>query len=220
MENYQGFTPPREEILVYSDDNYNFRVYIADIEDDPNYYNPLFELLGNLGSNACVTFLINSYGGSLDIAIAIRNAIVNTEAETVAIIMSTAHSAGSIIALSCSELFADEGSYMLIHNGSNGMGGKSSDLEKQMEFTKPHYRNLTQAIYQDFLTDDEIQEMCKGDDKWFDSTQINERWKVVSQRRFEKFKEASREDAEEREAATVAKLIESGKYKIEKVSGS
>jgi hypothetical protein len=108
---------------------------------------------------------------------------------------------------------------MKVLNLYAGIGGNRK-LWQDVDVTAVELNPEVAAIYQDFLTDDEIQEMCKGDDKWFDSTQINERWKVVSQRRFEKFKEASREDAEEREATTVAKLIESGKYKIEKVSGS
>ena len=149
----------------------------GDIEDDLSLYRDCIEEIKEANQGDVVSLILNTRGGSLKTALAIINAIQQTEADTVAVIEGEAASAGSLIAMHCQNVELNPYSTMFIHSESFGSAGKRSEVKSQVEFSLDWVENVFRNSYYGFLTDEEMDKVLEGKDYYFNAEQILERLK-------------------------------------------
>lgn len=139
---------------------------------EAKYYRTVLQGIESLGEGDVVLLNINSYGGQLDGAIAIINAIENTDADVHASIEGVAASAASLIALAAPSISVSPYATMMVHSATFGAFGKQSDVISHASFVDKQVRNLMGSVYKDFLTDKELEEVIMGRELWFDAEEI------------------------------------------------
>lgn len=142
---------------------------------DPKYYRHVLARINDLDEADCVELVISSYGGSVDGAVSIINALRRTEAHTVAVLDGIAASAASLIALSCNEIVVSDNAKLMIHSAHGVIGGTMSNSAAYSAFMDAELRKLMTSVYLGFLTQSELEDVFKGCELWFNSDQIIER---------------------------------------------
>jgi ATP-dependent protease ClpP protease subunit len=175
------------------------KVFLDEYIREPKYYRTVLQGIDSLGEGDVVLLSINSYGGQLDGAIAIINAIQDTDADVHASIEGVAASAASLIALAAPSISVSPYATMMVHSATFGAFGKQSDVISHASFVDKQVRTLMHSVYKDFLTDKELEEVIMGKEMWFDSEEIVRRLELRAQL------QEKREKAEEKAAATTAK---------------
>lgn len=145
---------------------------------EAKYYRTVLQGIESLGEGDVVLLNINSYGGHLDGAIAIINAIENTDAEVHASIEGVAASAASLIALAAPSISVSPYATMMVHSATFGAFGKQSDVISHASFVDKQVRNLMGSVYKDFLSDKELEEVIMGKELWFDAEEIVRRLEI------------------------------------------
>ena len=151
------------------------KAYIDEEVKSAKYYRNLIQTIDTLGQDDSVYISINTYGGHLDGAIALINAMQNTDANVHCHIDGVAASAGSLIALASPSVSVSPYASMMIHAASFGAYGKQSDVISHASFVDKQVKGLMNDIYKDFLTDKEITEIIMGKEMWFNAEEIIER---------------------------------------------
>lgn len=142
---------------------------------EPSFYNEVLDRIDRLTENDHLVVEIDTNGGNIDGAIAIMDAIENTQAEVIGVIKNKAYSAGSAIALTCPTLNISPNTRMMIHSFTAGYFGKDNELEANFEFNQKYLHNFMGNTYKYFLTEKEISELFAGKDIWLDADQVLER---------------------------------------------
>jgi len=163
---------------------------------EPETFNDELNLIENMSENDSCTLIINSGGGLLDTCIEFVSAIDETAGHVHGHIAASAHSAASIIFLRCHSYSVSKHADMLIHNGSGGAGGKFSDWVSKTEHDKKRHEMFFKDVYQDFLTDQEIEDVLRGVDIWLDATHIEERLERMIEIRTARMEADAEEQAE------------------------
>lgn len=152
-----------------------YHYYITEEIRGIDYYLDLINTLKMSNSSDTIIIFLNSYGGDVQTAIAIINAIRSSEANVISCLESKAYSAASLIFLSAPKYIVTPNSSFMIHNYSQMIFGKGSELESQIEFQKKYFKKLYKDIYGGFLTDAEISKVLSGADIWMDSDEVLQR---------------------------------------------
>lgn len=148
------------------------KVYLDEYIKEAKYYRSWLQSVDSLSEGDLILININSYGGQLDGAIAIINAIQNTDADVHATIEGVAASAASLIALASPSISVSPYATMMVHSATFGAFGKQSDVISHASFVDKQVRNLMGSVYKDFLTDKELEEVIMGKEMWFDAEEI------------------------------------------------
>lgn len=148
------------------------KVFLDESIREPKYYRTVLQGIESLSEGDVVLLTINSYGGQLDGAIAIINAIQNTEADVHCSIEGVAASAASLIALAAPSISVSPYATMMVHSATFGAFGKQSDVISHASFVDKKVRGLMNSVYKDFLTDKELEEVIMGKELWFDAQEI------------------------------------------------
>lgn len=154
------------------------KVYLDENIREAKYYRSWLQSVDSLGEGDLILININSYGGQLDGAIAIINAIQDTEADVHASIEGVAASAASLIALAAPSISVSPYATMMVHSATFGAFGKQSDVISHASFVDKQVRTLMSSVYKDFLTDKELEEVIMGKEMWFDSEEIVRRLEI------------------------------------------
>lgn len=157
------------------------KVFLDENIREAKYYRTVLQGIDALGEGDLILLNINSYGGQLDGAIAIINAIENTEADVHASIEGVAASAASLIALAAPSISVSPYATMMVHAATFGAFGKQSDVISHASFVDKQVRNLMGSVYKDFLTDKELEEVIMGKELWFDAEEIVRRLELRSE---------------------------------------
>lgn len=142
---------------------------------EPHLYRDLINLLYMADENTEFNLLINSPGGNLSSAMAVIEAIKNTEAMVRAIIVNECHSAASIIALNCAEIVVTDTAHMMIHTASYGTGGNTHGVQRHVDFSTKMINKMLQNTYSGFLSVAELEDVERGIEMWFDADEIKVR---------------------------------------------
>ena len=152
--------------------NRSIKIFLDESIREPKYYRTVLQGIDSLNEGDLVIININSYGGHLDGAIALINAIENTEADVHVIIEGIAASAASLIALAAPSISVSPYATMMVHSATFGAFGKQSDVISHASFVDKQVRNLMGSVYKDFLSDKELEEVIMGKELWFTSEEI------------------------------------------------
>lgn len=191
MKNYQatnrnnsdedeGLFPfgPNQAHLPYFESTQTTKMIKAFLDEDikdAKYYRPLIHAIESANEGDLVYLSINSYGGYLDGAISLINAIQSTDATVHACIDGTAASAASLIALAAPSIAVSPYASMMIHAATFGSFGKQSDVMSHASFVDKRVKTLMANIYKDFLTESEFAEVLMGREIWLTAEEIVER---------------------------------------------
>ena len=171
-------------ILASSNENYikttkveynRHEVFLDDEIGEPSCYRELISLLFNASEADEFTFYINTIGGSLSTTLAIIEGMKNTNAVITGVLMNETHSGGSMIALNCHNLAVLDSAEMMCHTASYGTAGNVSNVRSHTEFATRRVAKIIDDTYEGFLTPEEIVELKKGVEMWFDAEEIRER---------------------------------------------
>lgn len=118
------------------------KVYYGDIEGDIDlglapYVKRIVETANSTGADAII-FRINTFGGRVDAATQIKDAILNSQVKTIAFIDKRAISAGSLIALSCENIVMVPGGAMGATTVVDQTGAKQA--EKAQSYMRSEMR--------------------------------------------------------------------------------
>ena len=141
----------------------------------PKKYRDLISQLFQAEANDQFIFMMNTPGGYLTTALAIIEAIKNTEATVRAVLIGECHSAGSIIALNCHNIVVTDSAHALIHTAQYGTEGQTGNVKAHVDFSTKHIQALIEDTYSGFMTPTEIADLNKGLEFWFDAKQLNKR---------------------------------------------
>ena len=151
-------------------------VYLDGPIGEVAYYRELLNYMRSMEEGDELRIWIDTEGGLVDTAMAIIDAMENTDGDVVCIVNGKAFSAGSLIALRAPNLLIGNNATFMIHSGSFGTGrGKQGDVVEFVKFNKKYMENIMRDSYKFFLTDAEIDEMLMGKDFWFDTQETKER---------------------------------------------
>lgn len=141
----------------------------------PSKYRDLIHLLFQADEYDQFIFIMNSPGGYWSSTIAIIEAIKATEANVRAIVVGECHSGASMITLNCHNIVITDSATMLVHVASYGTEGQTGNVQAHVNFASKHIRALIDKTYLGFMNPEEISDLYKGLEFWFDSKDIQKR---------------------------------------------
>lgn len=161
------------EDLISLEASANRHIYINDvvyglgqlIEECIEYWNRQDEKNNiPIAKRQPIMLYINSYGGDLNEAFTIINAIENSKTPVYGINIGCAYSAGFFIFITCQKRFCYRLSSFLYHEGAASTGGTASQFQnfsafykKQLGQLKEHvlaYTNISEEKYKEIQKDD------------------------------------------------------------------
>lgn len=132
----------------------------------------LCTLLRGVEEQDSIVIRINSPGGRFDIAAQIINAIRECKGQVIAVIEQECASAATMIFLACSQWQVQPFAEMMIHNASYGAGGKAHEVSARVRYHDTTFSNILREIYKGFLSEEEIEDVLKGQDIYLTSEEI------------------------------------------------
>ena len=168
---WEEYVPIKE-----SEDGKDIKVFLSESIHMPAIYNRLLYKLFSATPEHKVTLFINNGGGVVDSAIAICDAIKNSEATVIARISGCVASAATLITLACDEIHVADDTMFMVHESSfENLGGKFSDMKTFQTFYDKHTKQMSIRNYIGFLSESEIDDMHKGKELWFTKAETLER---------------------------------------------
>jgi ATP-dependent protease ClpP protease subunit len=141
----------------------------------------LFKLLLTANPNDIVKIYISTAGGDLAVSERIVDCIVDARERGVIVIGHLGFqvaSAGTYIALNCTDLIISPNLQFTIHNWSSWGGyGHAANILSDAEFNHKMAKRWLTSTYENFLTEDELDGIITTQkDLHFDADEVQERW--------------------------------------------
>lgn len=152
-----------------------FDIYLYGEIESPTQFVGAIDALASASEGDVVVIHLSTNGGSTDATDTFVQAMRECQGRVIVKATGGVHSAGTIILLAANEFTLSENFNSLIHNGSYGLGGKSSDVKAQAAFTEKYMERTARDTYEGFLTPEEIQQMIDGKDFWLGPEEWMER---------------------------------------------
>ena len=149
--------------------------YLSEGIGAPCEYVEMIHKIRSSGPNETIHIHLNTPGGRLDTGVQMVNAMRASEAHIMCSLESEAHSLGTLIFLAADEFLVHDNCMMMFHNYSGGTWGKGNEQEAQVIATIKWFNELAEDIYRPFLTEQEVQNILKGEDLWVHSEDIRKR---------------------------------------------
>jgi ATP-dependent protease ClpP protease subunit len=152
---------------------------------DASQFSDAISVLNMVDEDSDVVINLSTNGGSLAAADSLIHALRKTKANVHFVASGICHSAGSLLLLEAHSFELSEGFSSLIHCGSLGNIGAFNQYKSQAAFDVMYMERTMRNAYRHFLTEEEIENVLKGQDLWLDA----EQWMVRSEARNECYKQ-------------------------------
>lgn len=172
--------------------------YLSGTIECSSNYTDWFDTIRHAGENDIIKIYINSYGGDMFTAIQFMRVLAESKAHIVASVEGACMSAATMIFLGADGFEVTPHSMFMFHNYSGGTFGKGGEMIDQLIHERKWSERMLKEIYQDFLTEEEIDAMLENKDIYMDGEEVVERIQV----KLEKLKKL-----EEKEEKKIAKLL-------------
>lgn len=149
--------------------------YLSGTIDPADEYVEWFDTIRNSSANDIIKIYINSYGGDLFSAIQFMRVLKETEAAVVVSVEGACMSAATMIFLCADQIEVSEHSMFMFHNYSGGTIGKGGEMIDQLLHERSWSEKMLRDVYEDFLTEKEIQSMLDNKDLWMDGDEVVKR---------------------------------------------
>jgi len=167
-----------------------FDLYLVGEIGHPEQYTEVCHALRVAEANDLFLIHINSEGGQVRTGLMLVNAIKESQCQVVGIIEHLCFSMATGVLLACDSFQVNPYSELMIHTSSNFVGGKEHDLFSSVEFSRRQIHKQIRETYKCFLTEEEIEDVIRGTDLYFNAEEINSRLETYSEYRAELAKEA------------------------------
>jgi ATP-dependent protease ClpP protease subunit len=151
----------------------------GEIEEASKYIN-WFDTIRNAVKGDIIRININSFGGDLFTAIQMIRVLQETEADVICSVEGACMSAATMIFLQGSTYEVSDHSMFMFHNYSGGTIGKGGEMYDNILHEKKWSEKLLREIYEDFLTEVEIESILNNKDIWMDSDEVIDRLKTIN----------------------------------------
>ena len=190
--------PSRLQVKETVFNTYDYKLFgeITEVDD----YFDLIDALNYASPDDEFIIRIHSGGGLLGTADVIINAIQNTQARVHGHIESLCGSAATIIFLNCHSYSISPRSEFFVHTASSGTIGKEHENYASIMFDRKRVHKMVRDAYEGLLTDQEIDNVLKGQDYYFDAEELGERlesYTEFQQKKFEAELEALQKESED-----------------------
>ena len=190
--------PSRLQVKETVFNTYDYKLFgeITEVDD----YFDLIDALNYASPDDEFIIRIHSGGGLLGTADVIINAIQNTQARVHGHIESLCGSAATIIFLNCHSYSISPRSEFFVHTASSGTIGKEHENYASIIFDRKRVHKMVRDAYEGLLTDQEIDNVLKGQDYYFDADELGERlenFTEFQQKKFEAELEALQKESED-----------------------
>ena len=177
--------PSRLQVKETVFNTYDYKLFgeITEVDD----YFDLIDALNYASPDDEFIIRIHSGGGLLGTADVIINAIQNTQARVHGHIESLCGSAATIIFLNCHSYSISPRSEFFVHTASSGTIGKEHENYASIMFDRKRVHKMIRDAYEGLLTDEEIDNVLKGQDYYFDADELGERLENFTEFRQKKF---------------------------------
>jgi ATP-dependent protease ClpP protease subunit len=149
---------------------YHFYIHGA-IEGSEDYID-LLDALYNATHDDIIILHLNTPGGYLDTAVEIIHAIAQTQAQVVGSADGLVASAGSLIFFACDSWALGEFCEVMLHDGSNGFGGKMNENLKAATFATQRLAAIYHKVYGRFFAEEEVQAVLDGSDLYLSAEDV------------------------------------------------
>lgn len=176
-QDYDDFYEP-DQFLGYHESQEVISTVIIPLDEaikPPKYYRHVLARIYDLEEGDNLVFNLSTPGGDLQGIISLIHAMQNTEADVHCHIDTEADSAGSLFALSCPSISVAPWARLMIHVAHGSNGGTLTNSAAYSAFIEGETRKLMTEAYQGFLNEQELADVFKGVELWFNSEQIVER---------------------------------------------
>lgn len=174
-EEYEEYEENTHKVFKSSIESNTYDMYLDGEIGPPREYIEWFNIFRSATKNDVINIYINSYGGDLSTALQMSWLITNTQAFVAAYIEGNCHSAAAIIFLHANTHYISDYSTFMIHNYSGGTFGKGGEMYSQISFEFKWAEQITNTIYEGFLSEEEITNVLKNHDIWLDSIEVIDR---------------------------------------------
>ena len=190
--------PNRLQVKETTFNTYDYKLFgeITEVDD----YFDLIDALNYASPDDEFIIRIHSGGGSLGTADVIINAIQNTPARVHGHIESLCGSASTIIFLNCHTYSISPRAEFFVHTASSGTIGKEHENYASIMFDRKRVHKMVRDAYEGLLTEQEIDNVLKGQDYYFDVEELGERLETYTefqQKKFEAELEAFQKEQED-----------------------
>jgi ATP-dependent protease ClpP protease subunit len=134
-----------------------------------------FDAIRHAKETDLVKIYINSYGGDLFTAIQFMRVLADTDATVIVSVEGACMSAATMIFMCADNFEVTPHSIFMFHNYSGGTIGKGGEMIDQLQHERKWSERLLKEIYQDFMTEEEIQSMLSNKDLWMDGEEVVKR---------------------------------------------
>lgn len=149
--------------------------YISGYIESPECYIDMFDLIRHTRQGDIVKIYLNSFGGDLFTAIQFLRVLSECNAEVIVSVEGACMSAATILLLVADTVEVTPHSSIMFHDYSGGAIGKGGDIHRQIQHERGWSEKLFREVYDNFLTDKEIQSMLDGKEIWMDSDEVVKR---------------------------------------------
>lgn len=190
--------PSRLQVKETVFNTYDYKLFgeITEVDD----YFDLIDALNYASPDDEFIIRIHSGGGLLGTADVIINAIQNTQARVHGHIESLCGSAATIIFLNCHSYSISPRSEFFVHTASSATIGKEHENYASIMFDRKRVHKMVRDAYEGLLTDQEIDNVLKGQDYYFDAEELGERLEKFTEfqkKKFEAELEAIQKESED-----------------------
>ena len=180
--------PNRLQVKETTFNTYDYKLF-GEIKGVDDYFD-LIDALNYASPDDEFIIRIHSGGGSLGTADVIINAIQNTPARVHGYIESLCGSASTIIFLNCHTYSISPRAEFFVHtasSASSGTIGKEHENYASIMFDRKRVHKMIRDAYEGLLTEQEIDDVLKGQDYYFDAEELGERLEAYTEYKQKKF---------------------------------
>lgn len=160
-----------------------YEFYLSGVIEEPETYIEWFDCIRNAREQDIVKIYINSPGGDLYTAVQFLRVMSDSNATIVCSVEGACMSAATMIFLAGHEHEITPHSMFMFHNYSAGVFGKGGEMYDQIQFEHTWSEHFLNAVYENFLTKEEISQMLHNKDIWLTSEQVIERLNALHEKR-------------------------------------
>ena len=172
--------------------SYMHSFYLYDI-GDPEQYTDWLDTIRNATDNDVVKIHINSPGGNLLTTIQIMRALQETLATVICSVEGQCMSAATLLFLCADVVEVSDHSMFMFHNYSGGTFGKGGEMMDQLKYESEWSKKMFSDVYDDFLTEAELESMFNNKDIWMTGEEVTDRVRQRAERLQMRLEEEAKE---------------------------
>lgn len=150
-------------------------IYLSGMIGPAEYYVDMIHIIRSAPPEDMIHLHLNTPGGHLGTGVQLINAMRNSNCPVICSLEAEAHSLGTLIFLAADEWIVHDHCMMMFHTYSGGAFGKGHEQKAQIEASSKMFEELAKDIYVPFLTDEEVDAIIRGEDKWLHTDDIRKR---------------------------------------------